>query len=410
MPNISVFYGEFCRADSVVREVFDRSNYLLLTDSNILDHAAELSGIEARRLQAAFSSTTSVFNKFTHEKERALAFLRLAMAEALLEQNVLISGYLSHLIPHSISHVLRVCLVAGLKSRILVACEERGLQETEATKIISRLDEERSQWVLLQRNVNDPWSPQLYDMVIPMDSTQVDEAATLIEEHAELPELEITTASRQAVMDFVLSSRVSVALAKEGHNVEVTASNGKILLTINQHVLMLKRLEDELKTITSSVIGVQEVESRVGSSFHQSDVYRRYHFEVPSRVLLVDDEKQFVQTLSERLQLRNMGTAVAYDGESALKLIERDQPEVIVLDLMMPGIDGIEVLKQVKRSYPNIEVIMLTGHGSEEDRETCMNLGAFAYMHKPVDIEVLSAKLRDANERIQQKNGRSSHE
>ena len=240
-------------------------------------------------------------------------------------------------------------------------------------------------------------------MVIPVDATHVVETASLIEEHAELPELEITAASRQAVQDFILSSRVAVALAREGHDVQVNASKGKVLLTINKHVLMLKRLEEELKSITNSVSGVNEVETRVGSDFHKSDVYRQYHFEEPSRVLLVDDEQQFVQTLSERLQLRNMGTAVAYDGETALKQIERDEPEVMVLDLMMPGIDGIEVLKQVKQSRPDVEVIMLTGHGSDEDEETCMSLGAFAYLHKPVDIEVLSQKLKEANERIQQK-------
>lgn len=406
MPNISIFYGEFCRADSVVREVFDRSDCHLITDANILADAAALSGIEPRRLENAFSSTTSVFNKFTHEKERALAFLRLAVAEALTEDNVLVSGYLAHLIPHDITHILRVCLIASLKSRITIAAEERGLSEKEATRTITRLDEERANWVRLQRGVHDPWNPQLYDMVIPVDTTQIVETATMIEDHAESPELEITTASRQAVHDFILSSRVAVALAKEGHNVDVSARKGKVQLTINKHVLMLKRLEDELKAITNTVKGVQDVETQVGSDFHQSDVYRQYNFEEPSRVLLVDDEKQFVQTLSERLQLRNMGTAVAYDGESALKQIERDEPEVMVLDLMMPGINGFEVLKQVKQNRPEVEVIVLTGHGSDQDEETCMNLGAFAYLHKPVDIEVLSQKLKEANEQIQLKRGR----
>jgi len=407
MPNISVFYGEFCKADSVVREMFDRSGCHLITDANILATAADLSGIEPRRLENAFSSTTSVFNKFTHEKERALAFLRLAVADALNEDNVMVSGYLAHLIPHDITHILRVCLIAGLKSRIAVAAEERGLPEKEASRTIARLDEERTSWVRSQRGVDDPWSRQLYDMVIPMDTTSVHEAVTLIEDHAKLPELDITSTSRQAVQDFVLSARVGVALAREGHDVNVSARHGKVLLTINKHVLMLKRLEDELVAITQTVTGVREVETRVGSGFHKSNVYRQYHFEVPSRVLLVDDEKQFVQTLSERLQLRNMGTAVAYDGESALQLIDRDEPEVMVLDLMMPGIDGIEVLKQVKQSRPDVEVIILTGHGSDKDEETCMRLGAFAYLHKPVDIEVLSQKLNEANESIQRKRGGS---
>ncbi|NQU15583.1 MAG: response regulator, partial [Desulfobacteraceae bacterium] len=69
----------------------------------------------------------------------------------------------------------------------------------------------------------------------------------------------------------------------------------------------------------------------------------------------------------------------------------------------MPGIDGIEVLRRVKETNPEIEVIILTGHGSEADKKICMELGAFAYLHKPVDIDVLSETLKKANEKIQHK-------
>ena len=73
------------------------------------------------------------------------------------------------------------------------------------------------------------------------------------------------------------------------------------------------------------------------------------------------------------------------------------------MDLKMPGIDGIEVLRRVKQTNPDVEVIILTGHGSEADREICMNLGAFAYLQKPVDIDLLSSRLKEANEKIQRK-------
>jgi len=119
--------------------------------------------------------------------------------------------------------------------------------------------------------------------------------------------------------------------------------------------------------------------------------------------LLVDDEREFVQTLSERLQLRDMGSAIAYDGESALTIVKEDDPEVIIIDLKMPGIDGMEVLKKVKKERPEIEVIILTGHGSESDRQMCMDLGAFDYLQKPVDINHLSQVLKDAHARIRGK-------
>jgi two-component system, OmpR family, response regulator CpxR len=94
---------------------------------------------------------------------------------------------------------------------------------------------------------------------------------------------------------------------------------------------------------------------------------------------------------------------VAYDGESALSMIKEEEPEVMILDLKMPGIDGIEVLRQVKSTNPDIEVIVLTGHGTEKDRDICMELGAFAFLQKPVDIQLLSQTLMKANEKVQSK-------
>jgi DNA-binding response OmpR family regulator len=145
------------------------------------------------------------------------------------------------------------------------------------------------------------------------------------------------------------------------------------------------------------------VQTETGKDFHQTDIYRRFDFEVPSKVLLVDDEREFVQTLSERLMMRDMGSAVAYDGESALDIVREDDPEVMILDLKMPGIDGIEVLRRVKQTRPEIEVIILTGHGSDADKQLCMELGAFAYLQKPVNIDVLSETLKAANAKMRER-------
>lgn len=134
--------------------------------------------------------------------------------------------------------------------------------------------------------------------------------------------------------------------------------------------------------------------------YQKFDVSKKSTGEMPSKVLLVDDEKEFVLTLSERLQIRDMGTAVVYDGKSALDLVHIDAPEVMIIDLKMPVLDGMEVLKQVKQTCPGIEVIVLTGHGSEQDKKKCMALGAFAYMQKPVDINLLSKSLKKAIEKI----------
>ena len=113
-------------------------------------------------------------------------------------------------------------------------------------------------------------------------------------------------------------------------------------------------------------------------------------------VLLVDDENEFVKSLSERMKLRDLEPGVALNGDEALKMVDQEIPDVIVLDLKMPGIDGLEVLKRVKATYPQVQVIMLTGHGSEEDEKEARRLGAFEYFEKPTQMDKLVATIKKA--------------
>lgn len=114
------------------------------------------------------------------------------------------------------------------------------------------------------------------------------------------------------------------------------------------------------------------------------------------KVLMVDDEEDFVKTLAERMQMRDLDSDVAFSGEAALQIVEDQIPDVMVLDLKMPGIDGMEVLRRVRKAYPQVQVVILTGHGSEKDEAEARRLGAFAYLQKPVDIEKLIITLKNA--------------
>jgi len=401
MPVITLFSGSFCRKEKVLETLISETEYKLVSDNHLVGRASELSGTPAKKIERGFSSKTSVFNKFTHEKERAISYLRLAAAQALSRDNLIFAGFSTHLIPASINHVLRVCLIADMEFRVSEAEKHQGISSKEATKLIHGRDEGRADWVNRLRSVKDPWDPSLYDIIIPMDKTKVEEAVSLVKKNLEKDILQATAASQRAVEDFLLAAQVKVELAKEGHFVEVHAKDGSVTLTINKQVLALKKLEEELKSLAARFKGVNEVNTEVGKDFYQADIYRKYDFEAPSRILLVDDEREFVTTLSERLLMRDMGSVVAYDGRSALDLIGTDEPDVMILDLRMPGIDGIEVLRRVKKANPRIEVIILTGHGSEQDRKTCLELGAFAYLQKPVDIDVLSDTLKKANAKVQ---------
>jgi DNA-binding response OmpR family regulator len=111
------------------------------------------------------------------------------------------------------------------------------------------------------------------------------------------------------------------------------------------------------------------------------------------KVLLVDDEVEFVSTLAERLALRGIPARTAFDGNEALRLIDEEAVQVVVLDLMMPGMGGKEVLQRIKKNHPHIQVILLTGHGSTRDGIDGMVLGAFDYLMKPLNIEELVEKI-----------------
>ncbi len=116
----------------------------------------------------------------------------------------------------------------------------------------------------------------------------------------------------------------------------------------------------------------------------------------PFYALIVDDEEEFLETLMKRLRKRDLNVAGAKSGEEALELLSRKPVDVVVLDVRMPGMDGIHTLREIKQNFPLVEVVMLTGHASTEMAIEGMEIGAFDYLMKPVDIDELVFKLQDA--------------
>jgi DNA-binding NtrC family response regulator len=115
-----------------------------------------------------------------------------------------------------------------------------------------------------------------------------------------------------------------------------------------------------------------------------------------TKVLLVDDEVEFASALSERLQMRNYDVRTASNGLEAMALFHESPPDVVLLDLRIPGMDGLEILSNIKKFDPSIEVLMLTGHGDRESVQKGMQTGALEYIMKPIDIDELTSKINKA--------------
>jgi two-component system, OmpR family, response regulator len=117
------------------------------------------------------------------------------------------------------------------------------------------------------------------------------------------------------------------------------------------------------------------------------------------KVLVVDDEPDFLETIVKRLKRRSISASGVDSGKKALEVIEQESFDVVVLDVLMPGMDGIETLRVMKKKKPFMEVIILTGHASVESGLQGMQLGAFDYVMKPADLDELIEKIRQAAER-----------
>ncbi len=120
--------------------------------------------------------------------------------------------------------------------------------------------------------------------------------------------------------------------------------------------------------------------------------------ELATSVLLVDDEEDFIELMSQRLETRGLKVRAVTSGEEALRVIDDRNIDVAVVDLAMPGIDGIETLKKIKEKRRDIEVIMLTGQGTVQSGIKAMKHGAIDFLEKPVDLTVLLEKIRQAKE------------
>jgi len=124
---------------------------------------------------------------------------------------------------------------------------------------------------------------------------------------------------------------------------------------------------------------------------------------VGTRLLMIDDEEAFVAALEKRLIHRNITVLAAYSGEDGLKkLDENPDTDVVLLDVKMPGMDGIETLRRIRATHPLVEVIMLTAHATVETAIEGMRLGAFDYLKKPADIDILVQKVQQACKKRQE--------
>ncbi len=397
MPSIALFHSTLTTEQEIRDKISNMTGFAVIDDHRIIEETGRRFSISSNKVEKALFHKTSVFNKFTMERELCIAYMKSVIADRLTQPQNLYFGFTSSLIPPRITHVLKVLLVDSKEARIEQGIKE-GMTEREAEIFIKESDISAYNWTDFLYGAQ-PWDSKLYDIVIPVSQKTSDEIARLVTEQCAQGTVLEREASKQAIADMALAAKAEITLLQRGHKIGIEIEGDHIRLIVNKSVLSFNSLRNELQEIIAPIAPAYQVDVRMGENYTDS-IYRGQEFKLPPKVLLVDDEQDFVLTLSERLKSRNVGSYSVYDGQEALAFLTDDKPDVMVLDLKMPGVDGIEVLKQTKEKNPDIEIIILTGHGSEEDRQNCLKLGAFAYLQKPTDIQTLSAVIHEAHKKV----------
>jgi len=394
---VTIFSGSFCAADAVAAGVAEKLGLEPVSDA-LFEETRKRSGLSVEKLRRAVAGPAPFWNQFTHEREKAVAWLRATAADILDGDGKLLQGYAAHLVPSDIPHILRVCIIANFPHRAREAAGA-GLSRTDAETRVRADDAEALQWTQYLFD-KPPYDEGLYDMVVAMQDSTVEDAVAKIRGAAQGGAVRSSEVSRLAFRDFQLAAKVNLALALANHDVDVSARGEVVTVSLKHPVMRMSKYEEDLRRVVDAVDGVRGFKLQMGAKYKAPSVNTMANIDLPPKILLVDDEKEFVDTLSERLKKRKFDSAVVYDGARALESVESDQPDVVVLDLMMPGIDGLETLKRLKKSHPKIEVIILTGHGSEKEEQNAAELGAFAYLQKPVNIELLARTMREAYQKV----------
>lgn len=391
MSILSLFSLRYTGSDILTDRLCQKTRSRLFRDADIIERCSRNHHIRPAILEKALYARASVFNSFTHEKEYVVACLKSTLAHTVETEGQIFTGHTALLLPPQLRYLLRILITASPEWRMAQA-RSMGVAEREAKEEIEKADHSAALWTEHLWNA-PPWHPDRYHSLLSMD-TQNGHIADILLEKMEDPAFRITETDRWLVEDFRLASRVEVALSCAGHCVSVEASGGKIRLTVDKKAPQPSALADALYHIASDIAGVRDVEICLGPSSSSVGAYRQYEPSIHFKLLLVDDEQEFVQTLAERLRMRNIPSHAVFSGKDALKLLEEDPPDLILIDLKMPGMNGFEILAWVRKNYPQIGVIVLSGHGTEEDRNRCLDMGAAAYLQKPTDINRLIETLK----------------
>ena len=238
MAVIALFSGSYCHADEISDQIARELGYPVITEQ-LIEDASRRFGITSEDLYSSLAGEGSFLDRLTHAREKHLAYLRLVLAEMIPSDNVIVGGCLGHLVPRTIGHALRICIIASHEYRVAQAVRLAKLSEKDAARSVHENDKRNFACTefLYEKTAYDE---SLYDIVLPMHDREISVAVSTLCDFARSEPVQTTERSRRAAVDFVLSAQVALKLAEEGLSADVHSENGEVILSINKNVIRLE--------------------------------------------------------------------------------------------------------------------------------------------------------------------------
>jgi cytidylate kinase len=279
----------------MVNSLIKKLQYNYVDEKDIIYETSHRFNISEKKL------CNALYNKAQDVSSRLMAYIQLVIAEHVIDNNMLYYGFSAHLIPQNIAHVLKVCVIGDYHYRIQKAISKKTLTYKDALNQIKNDDNTLNLLTqyLYQKNA---WDYSLYDILIPIDKISVDAIVNIISENISKGFIKTTEDSKQAVEDFLLFSKINVALNEKGYNLNVICNNGQVKITTEKTLLRPEKFKEEISRIVYTVEGVTGIQFTTSPDYESIGYYSRFNITMPVKTLSMDDEKDFTLTLSKRLQ------------------------------------------------------------------------------------------------------------
>lgn len=277
MPVIAITSGLYSGSEKLISKLEKAFPVIVFTDRDLIEKTSQDCQINPDLLIKAVKHKPIPFNRFTHEREKALASLKLTIARCLSQGDCLFHGMISHIFPASLAHILKILITApdSLRMNRGMIIDDRS--ENSAAAAMARADRYLEEWTR-EYTGKPPWDPSLYHLILPVEDLDRGQTLEQIEKKLTEPMFTLSNRTKEKTQDFTTTCEVELALADICHGLMVVADDGHLTVTLDKKVLNLAKVQQKILSAARRVNGVKSVRTKIGPNYYKGRILKNFDF------------------------------------------------------------------------------------------------------------------------------------